>query len=250
MKPCAALVLILAIVPCLPACLSAQDDSRGPDGQARVFVPGVQMLSIPDTAFSANSTILWTRTLEDGNTVVTELHSRLARDAQGRIHRESHTFVPVGSGKPSRLRTIDIYDPILRTETTCNPYTRHCFIRGYRPRVTFVVPAQGASPDGNSYLQREDLGPERIEGIDVTGSRETVTVRAGVAGNSNPLVTTSEFWYSPQLKTNLAVTRIDPKEGKQEIRLSDITISEPDPELFRIPSGYTIEDQRTPSPTR
>jgi hypothetical protein len=46
------------------------------------------------------------------------------------------------------------------------------------------------------------------------------------------------------LQTNLAVTRIDPREGKQVIRLFDISRAEPDSHLWDIPVGFTVRDMR------
>jgi hypothetical protein len=58
------------------------------------------------------------------------------------------------------------------------------------------------------------------------------------------MVSTREFWYSDELQTNLAVTRIDPREGKQVIRLFDISRAEPDSHLWDIPVGFTVRDMR------
>jgi hypothetical protein len=46
------------------------------------------------------------------------------------------------------------------------------------------------------------------------------------------------------LRTNLAVTRIDPREGRQVVRPIDLSLSEPDPRTFDIPDGFTFLDQR------
>jgi hypothetical protein len=41
------------------------------------------------------------------------------------------------------------------------------------------------------------------------------------------------------------VTRIDPVEGTQVIRLSGIQVGEPDPHLFALPIGYSARDERS-----
>lgn len=96
-------------------------------------------------------------------------------------------------------------------------------------------------------MAREDLGTNTIEGMNVAGTKETVTVNAGVLGNDRPLASTREFWYSAELETNLAVTRIDPREGKQVVKLVELSRSEPDPRLFEIPDGYSVRDARVQS---
>jgi hypothetical protein len=40
------------------------------------------------------------------------------------------------------------------------------------------------------------------------------------------------------------VTRIDPRDGKQVVRLVEFSQSEPDPHTFDIPEGYTVRDGR------
>ncbi len=57
------------------------------------------------------------------------------------------------------------------------------------------------------------LGTDTIDGLNVVGTRETLTINAGVEGNSQPLSSTEEFWYSPDLEVNLSVTRKDPREA-------------------------------------
>jgi hypothetical protein len=81
------------------------------------------------------------------------------------------------------------------------------------------------------------------------GTRETLTINAGVIGNNQPVVTTREFWYSSDLEINLSVTRKDPREGTQVIQLIDLSRDEPDPSLFQVPSDFAIEDLRTAAKT-
>jgi hypothetical protein len=83
-----------------------------------------------------------------------------------------------------------------------------------------------------------------IDGIDVAGTREKIAISAGTVGNSQALVSTREFWYSPDLQVNLAVTRKDPREGTQEIRVHEVPRSEPDPSLFRVPANFVGKDKR------
>lgn len=222
--------------------LLAQDPERGPDGSESNYVPGVSILAIPGKPFSGVDIIEWTRTLDDGTTVTTHLTAPLARDSQGRMYRESHHFVSLD--KKSFAYQIHIYDPITRSKTICYPKSLQCTIQDYKPRTFFETTPAGSFDNGNRFLARESLGSQVIEGIYTNGTRETTTVNPGVLGNDKPLVSTREFWYSDELENNLAVTRIDPREGKQVIWISDISRSEPDPSLFRIPIGYSVRDQR------
>lgn len=234
---------VLIVVGLLP--LRAQESVRGPDGSMRVFVPGVDVLPIAGSPFSAASTMDWIRTMPDGSTVKRHLNATMARDSAGRVYRERRHFV-VDETKQAPLYETIVRDPVNGTETTCTLATRHCVMRNFRPRSTFRLAPAGPFPNGSGYLTRDSLGTDTMQGLTVTGTRETVTLNAGVAGNSSALVTTREFWYSPDLQTNLAVTRNDPATGQQIIRLNSISRSEPEASQFAVPEGFTVEDARTP----
>ena len=222
----------------------AQEPSRGPDGGTTTRVSGVVLLAIPGKPFSARTTTEWTQTLADGSTISKRLEANLARDGQGRIYRENHTFVPANSERKSPLWEVHLYDPVTRSQAHCSTRAMQCVLTDYSPMTFFEDAPAGSNADGTRTLTRESLGSDVIEGIYVTGTRETRTLSPGVAGNDQPLVSTREFWYSSELQTNLAVIRNDPREGKQTIRLSNISVSDPDPHLFELPIGYAVRDMR------
>lgn len=49
-----------------------------------------------------------------------------------------------------------------------------------------------------------------------------------------------EFWYSPRLQINIITKRFDPRFGTQNFVVSNIKLSEPDPQLFMPPEDYRI----------
>jgi hypothetical protein len=220
-----------------------QQPPRGPDGGTSTSVAGVVLLPIPDKPFSADTRIDWTETLEDGTVVTKHLDGHLARDEEGRMYREGRTFAE-DSGGESRLETIVLFDPVAKTHTVCVVATHHCRVMGYQPVTSFAPIPTGWFDNQTRYLSRENLGTNVIQGLDVVGTRETVTINSGVQGNNRPLVSTRDFWYSPDLETNLSVTRKDPKEGTQVIQLLNISRSDLPPEKFQIPVGYSIENDQ------
>ena len=222
----------------------AQEPLRGPDGRTTSHVSGVEVLAIPGAPFSAKDSIDWTRTLEDGSTMTLHLDAFLARDGQGRIYRERHNFVPANAKTPAPLYEIHLYDPVARTQMLCNGRTYQCVLTDYKPQTPFVTTPEGVYNRGTTTLRREHLGADVIDGIAVDGTRETMTINAGVAGNERAYISTKEFWYSSELQTNLAVTRSDPAAGKQVIRLSKISRSEPDAHLWDVPVGFKVRDMR------
>jgi hypothetical protein len=114
----------------------------------------------------------------------------------------------------------------------------------YKPQTFFDATPEGTYVNGTRTLKRENLGSDIIDGVEVVGTRETLTINPGTLGNDQPLVSTREYWYSDELQTNLAVTRIDPGQGKQVIRLANLSRSEPDPHLWDVPIGFTVRDMR------
>jgi hypothetical protein len=235
-------LLLASFLFCLPLAAQDSDDepSRGPDGGTHYPVDGISVRPLPGKPFSGRSTTEWTRTLEDGTVVTTHLFTVVARDSQGRIYREGHKFVPADSNEKSKLIRFKISDPITHTRTTCYVATHRCEVTDYRAPINFVPRPPGPFDNGKRTLTRESLGNDVTDGINVVGSRETLTINAGVVGNSQPLVTTREFWYSPELQVNLSITRKDPREGTQVIHVSELSRSDPDPGLFKIPDGYVL----------
>lgn len=244
-----ALILVTAIV-IAAGNLRAQDDLRGPDGGATTRVSGVEVLSIPDLPFNGKSHVEWTRTLEDGSMVTVHLEANVARDSQGRIYRERRSFVPANAAGPGRLNEIHIYDPVTRSQTICSVRTYRCIRSYFAPRTFFNPTPEGWNAENTRYLARESLSSDVMYGQNVTGTRETTTTNPGTLGNDRALVSTRKFWYSAELKTNLAVTRNDPREGKQVIRLTELSRTEPNSDLFRIPIGDTVVDAPEQGPVR
>jgi hypothetical protein len=227
------------------AAQESSEETRGPDGGTRFRVSGIQVLPAPGKPFSGQDTIEWTRSLEDGSVVTLRLFAVVARDSQGRIHRERRTFVPGNSSEQSKLIETMFLDPIAHTRTTCTVATRDCTVSGYHERATFAPKRAGSLDNGTRYLTRENLGSSVVEDSNVVGTRETLSIKAGVVGNNQALVSTREFWYSPDLQVNLSVTRKDPREGTQVIQLVDLSRSEPDPALFEAPADFSIHDVRS-----
>jgi hypothetical protein len=237
---------LLAGCTLIPSSVASQETMRAPDGGTTNHVDGVELLAIPGKPLSGKSSIEWTRTLEDGSTLAVQGVSILARDSQGRMYRERRTWVPAGSSKENPLIEKRYYDPVAKTQTICIERMKQCIVNDYHPRTRLIeVPAHPFAIPERS-VSNESLGDSTIEDMKVVGTRETMTISAGVAGNSQPLTITREFWFSEELDTNLSVTRIDPRIGKQVVRLVDLVVGEPDAKLFELPEGYAVVDARQP----
>jgi hypothetical protein len=90
--------------------------------------------------------------------------------------------------------------------------------------------------------QREDLGSSEIAGISVHGFRQTHTIPEGREGNDRPITITDEYWYSDELHMNVTLKHTDPRHGTQFVTLTQLKRQEPDPKMFEIPPGYTVQE--------
>ena len=77
-------------------------------------------------------------------------------------------------------------------------------------------------------------------GLEVEGTRETVTFKVGAFGNDKPVVVTKEIWYSPRLQFNLSITRNDPRNGVQKFEVTELNLAEPESSWFTLPDGYRL----------
>jgi hypothetical protein len=244
MKLCALLVGSVLLANTIAA-QESDELSRGPDaGITGSRVHGIDVLPATGRPFSARDCVKRTRNREDGSPYTTYLFATVARDSQGRIYREQRSLVSTNTYREAKLIGIVILDPVAHTRTTCSVKKRHCLISDYHASASFQPPPVGSTDTG--YLIRESLGADVIDGVKVVGTRETTSVDPAVNGGSRSVVSTREFWYSPDLQINLSVTRRDPKAGTQAIYVEDLSRSEPDPAMFQIPEGFAFSKRNPP----
>ncbi len=201
--------------------------------------------TVTGSPFSAVVTSERVQRLVDGNTIDNKTAGNITRDGSGRTRRDI-TLPSIGllaaSGQPQQV--VSISDPVTQTN-----YILDLSRKAYRK---FSSAPRGKShgwaskflelPPGESgQTTTESLGVKAIEGVTAEGTRLTRTIPAGAAGNANPIIITTERWYSPDLQLTVLETRSDPRFGTSTFQLSNIVRSEPDPTVFAIPSDYTLQ---------
>jgi hypothetical protein len=238
-------VTCLALVSCQ---LPAQQAVHAPDGGTFEFVQNIFIPPLHNAPFTAVVSATLSKTLADDSTVTHGNQERkIARDSAGRIFQERRWFVPInGSNEESKVNQTEFRDPATHELFVCSPFQHLCHLVNYFPLEAIADQAPGPFDNGKRYLTREDLGKNNIEGVDVVGTRETITINQGVIGNSRPINITKEIWYSPALGINVLVKRSDPRYGTQIFAVSNISLSEPDPQMFVHPADYKVVDDRTP----
>ncbi len=245
---------------CLPATLlcallalplpAQQVPDHSPDGGTREHVESVDIPTIPSASFSATVVTEWTHIMPDGSKRTTGNHRLVARDSSGRVFQERRYFDPKGQTETTQISELDYFDPNRHQLFICSP-DRVCrlypYNRGVAPPTQITsLPPLVKFPNGVT-IQREDLGRNTIEDIDVLGSREITTIPAGIIGNEKAQPIVKEFWYSPRLQINVVTKRFDPRVSSiQNFNVTQINLAEPDPKLFEPPAGYRIIEMSQP----
>jgi hypothetical protein len=224
--------------------------------------------------YTAKFQITSEQRLANGTTITHESTEIVAVNSEGR--RLTVTSIPARDQSPERT-VVQVSDPVARTNTNWMvPGTsatvhklppppepgrarRTCWAAG-APQVTTVplAPARaggtvtssvgmgGASvvpPQrrmASNERTREDLGTQTIQGVVASGTRMTRTTPAGAEGNDAPLVRVTEVWNAKSIGLMVREVTDDPRTGKRNKELVELSQSEPDPATFQPPEGYQV----------
>ena len=236
-------VLPLVLVALLCPLVFAQS-AHAPDRSAITRIMSIVVPPLAGAPFSATVNTEWTRLLENGANQVRRNSRLIARDRQGRVFQERRSFEgPTGPGD-FRLTRTEITDPMSRTVALCEPNRRACELRVYRPAEWGVIPSPAADPSRNPALHSESLGTRTVDGLELVGTRESLTIAPAAAAADRALTVEKEFWYSSKLGLNISTQRSDPRTGVEVYTVTNINQSDPDPSLFALPKTAQIVDHR------
>ncbi len=168
---------------------------------------------------------------------------KVARDASGRTYwMETSNGGPLGQTGP--VTRVSIFDPVAGYSYELDANTKTAV------RRQIHQPPAGASGKwmgeastrpANPNVVKSDLGQQLVNGVNAQGNSTTRTIPAGAIGNTKPIVSTNEIWYSPDLQTVVSSKFNDPRGGQSVFALTNIQKSA-DPSLFQVPAGYTVTD--------
>ena len=242
--------LSLAVIAQTPTEQPAPPAAR--DGGTREVLESIVVPPIPNHPFSATLQTEWVRYTGEGGTITLVNERPIVRDNKGRIYQERWALVPKYGKVKSQKMVIQIADPNQHTLYSCAPYRHMCELETYDPTHELAA-AEPRKPLPNGalvqdHLTVEDLGARTIAGVETVGRRETNTIDVGTMGNDQPLTASSETWHAQELAINLVSIRTGPMVGKQTFTITELSGTEPDPELFRVPPGYEIRDLRKNAP--
>jgi hypothetical protein len=95
-------------------------------------------------------------------------------------------------------------------------------------------------PDERRDVVKEDLGTRNIEGVDCSGTRQTITIPTGAVGNEKPISIVTETWFAPAIAAVVESTTDDPRYGKTTYQLTNVQLSEPARSLFEPPTNFKV----------
>lgn len=234
------------------------------------------MQTVTGAPYSAQAVTERVQPLADGNRIVEKTSGSVARDSQGRTRRDEGLpdFI-LSKGEAPHLILIE--DPVAGLHWNLDPRTKTAFkisvaptkagqggpppsftfaqsmppeiganrvffySSGVMPRANIQIIGKGQQAD-DTQVSKTDLGTQMMEGVSAQGTRVTRTIPAGEVGNEQPLVITSETWYSPRLKVLVLSKTSDPRMGETTYRLTDIQQAEPPADLFEVPADYRIKN--------
>jgi len=110
----------------------------------------------------------------------------------------------------------------------------------------FGVFTRGPGGADEEDAREEPLGVRDFSGTAAAGVRRVVTIPAGRVGNEKPIEIVSERWYSEELHAVVESVRRDPRVGETRFRLKNLRLGEPDPALFEVPAGWSVEERSGP----
>jgi hypothetical protein len=223
---------------------------------------------VKGAAFSADSVTEHFQTLPDGNRMGRKSLAHIYRDSQGRTRREHELGAKTLASDGLPPRVIVINDPVGRVNYVIETQTGVARKMNLPPErvmeamqramggnapFSVLMPASAArrrQAEGDAAQPppepvREKLLPQTIEGVMAEGSRITLTIPAGEFDNEKPMVITHEEWYAPELHMIVLMKHNDPRFGETSFKLTNIMRGDPAPELFQLPNGYRVVDQRS-----
>lgn len=210
---------------------------------------GLDFRAIKDRPFRAEMVLETDRRLADGNSLHRKSTAVFYRDQHGRLREERTVEHPAKRDQQTVPdTTVSISDPEKGTRYFLVPRMKV----GFRMRepVAFLKEMESRrttpwTPQPDQNFTSQVLGNQMIEGLQCEGRLDTVTIPAGSTGNSFPIEIVTERWYSADLQINLVVKHIDPRSGETTIRLTKLSLEEPQKVLFEIPPDYEIREGET-----
>ena len=202
----------------------------------------------PLTANEVRST---TQTLGDGSHIGNTETEHFYRDSQGRMRTETSTGAVIYD--PVAGYTYDL--TFARKSYTKNPIHANSTITiaaaAHRSSTSSSSTSSSSTGSTNGVYHSvartgsgsngvtESLPDQMMDGINVKGSKVTITIPQGSIGNDRDLKVVNERYFSDDLKLLVKTVNTDPRFGVSTYELQNIVQGEPPAALFQVPGDYS-----------
>ncbi len=160
----------------------------------------------------------------------TSRHAVVETDTKDGVRRETVRVQVVSSGE----------------EDVGKAFTHHLAPLPPMPPVPPMPPIPVSGEHGKAKAATSSLGSKDFDGVRADGKLVQQTIAAGEIGNRNPILVTTETWYSPELQVTVYSRHNDPRRGETIYKLANIRRAEPAAELFKVPAEYATTKPGTP----
>jgi TonB family protein len=204
-----------------------------------ILIPA-SFYAVQGAPFTLTVETRWERASEMGPKQGTQ---RIMRDSAGRQRYEG----PVIDGAP-QSSTVGIYDVVAGEYIKLDMDARTAEVRPMRVGRTVVIDVSAATSVApfSAAADQTLLGTREIAGLEAWGQR---TLRTTTRGDGSRMSQDRELWLSTHYRMPvMQVIRSD--QGKTTQTVVSFSPAEPEPTLFKIPSGFAVHDAPpAPEPT-
>jgi hypothetical protein len=202
----------------------------------------------PGAPFQAERLTTTESLLQDGSTLIRNVHEILGRDNDGRFFAESYSSQ--AADKPGQHFYL-IADPtakrVLSWVGASKTATSSPLLATTHLQVS-ALPSDPSSettqfPKDKTTVTMEDLGSGTIAGVLATGTRTVTVVAAGTNGNDQPLRSSQEIWIAKDLQIVVAETDFSPISGTRTVQIVSLTLTAPPSSLFELAVGLTVRER-------
>jgi hypothetical protein len=234
----------------------AKPSGEGPAGAITVARFGLIGPTVKGAPYAADGVTESSQTLGDGTHINRRETYTIYRDGEGRVRRESGDQVWISDPVAKVSYFLDTKQQTARklglSHTVSTPPGAPAMKLTLGPQETGSVffgslgspVADGIMVKDSEPAKPEALGKQEMEGVEVDGTRTTTAIPQGQIGNDRPLQMVHERWESAELHVTILTKHTDPIMGDHTERLTNVRRGEPDPALFQVPAGYSIESEK------
>jgi hypothetical protein len=219
---------------------------------------GLPIMTVKGKPYSATQIAERRKTLTDGTNITeSEPSFNVYRDSAGRTKTDRPAASPGPLTKAVENMPVipEIFDPVSGDQyilDTGNRIAHHYKISAEPSQLPMKIDARSTGKiiqvfgTGLPGFGGESLGTRMIDGISAEGRQMKTIFPAGMMGNEQPIVSSTETWESPELNVTLLTKNVDPRTGENIRALINISREEPDPGLFQVPVDYRVVDETGP----